>query len=153
MSEKQEKDKGRKPRFFEYVLRGDWVVLAGRTDADNDYLSVVAAKPQDWWFHVRGLAGGHVILRAKPDQEPDRKTLKAAAAIAAFHSKARSGGTVAVSATRAQYVSKPPGLKPGTVHIRKESVFMVKPAIPETLAGADKRPSAGVSSLSQESDK
>jgi predicted ribosome quality control (RQC) complex YloA/Tae2 family protein len=131
MSEKQEKDKGRKPRFFEYVLPGDWVVLAGRTDADNDYLSVVAANPQDWWFHVRGLAGSHVILRAKPDQDPDRKTLKAAAAIAAFHSKARSGGTVAVSVTRARYVGKPPGSKPGTVRIRKESVLMVRPALPE----------------------
>ena len=131
MSEKQEKDKGQTPRFYEYLLPGDWVVLAGRTDADNDYLSVAAAKPQDWWFHVRGLAGSHVILRAKPDQEPDRKTLKAAAAIAAFHSKARSGGTVAVSATRAQYVSKRSGSKPGTVHIRKESVFMVKPSLPE----------------------
>ena len=131
MSEKQEKDKGRRPRFFEYVLTGDWVVLAGRTDADNDYLSLVAAKPQDWWFHVRGLAGSHVILRAKPDQEPDPKTLKGAAAIAAFHSKARSGGTVAVSVTRARYVGKRPGSKPGTVHIRKESVVMVKPALPE----------------------
>ncbi len=131
MSEKQEKDKGRRPRFFEYVLPGDWVVLAGRTDADNDYLSLVAAKPQDWWFHVRGLAGSHVILRAKPDEEPDRKTLRGAAAIAAFHSKARSGGTVAVSVTRAQYVGKPSGSKQGTVHIRKESVLMVKPELPE----------------------
>jgi predicted ribosome quality control (RQC) complex YloA/Tae2 family protein len=131
MSEKQEKDKSRRARFFEYVLPGDWVVLAGRTDADNDYLSVVAAKPQDWWFHVRGLAGSHVILRAKLDQEPDRKTLKAAAAIAAFHSKARSGGTVAVSVTQARHVTKIPGSKPGTVHIRKESILMVKPALPE----------------------
>ena len=131
MSEEQEKHKGRKPRFYEYLLPGDWVALAGRTDADNDYLSVVAAKPQDWWFHVRGLAGSHVILRAKPDQEPDRKTLRGAAAIAAFHSKARSGGTVAVSVTRAQYVSKRSGSKPGTVHIRRESVLMVKPELPE----------------------
>ncbi len=110
-------------------------MLAGRTDADNDYLSVVAAKPQDWWFHVRGLAGSHVILRGKPEEEADRKTLRGAAAIAAFHSKARSGGTVAVSVTRAQYVVKRPGSKPGTVQIRKESVFMVKPARPEPLAG------------------
>jgi predicted ribosome quality control (RQC) complex YloA/Tae2 family protein len=131
MSEKQEKDRGRRPRFYEYLLPGDWVVLAGRTDADNDYLSVVAAKPHDWWFHVRGLAGSHVILRGKHDQEPDRKTLRGAAAIAAFHSKARSGGTVAVSVTRAQYVAKRPGSKPGTVQIRKESVLMVKPALPE----------------------
>jgi predicted ribosome quality control (RQC) complex YloA/Tae2 family protein len=140
MPEKQEMDKGRRPRFFEYLLPGDWVVLGGRTDADNDYLSVVAADPRDWWFHVRGLPGSHVILRAKPDQEPDRKTLRGAAAIAAFHSKAKSGGTVAVSATRARYVAKRPGTKPGTVQIRKESVLMVKPALPE--ASKEKAPSA-----------
>jgi predicted ribosome quality control (RQC) complex YloA/Tae2 family protein len=131
MPEKKKMEKGLRPRFFEYVLRGGWEVLAGRTDADNDYLSVVAAKPQDWWFHVRGLAGSHVILKAKPDQDPDRKILKGAAAIAAFHSKARSGGMVAVSVTRARYVAKHPGSKPGTVQIRKESVLMVKPALPE----------------------
>lgn len=140
MPEKQEMDEGRRARFYEYLLPGDWVVLAGRTGADNDYLSVVAAKPQDWWFHVRGLAGSHVILRAKPDQEPDRKTLKRAAAIAAFHSKAGSGGTVAVSVTRARYVAKPPGSKPGTVQVRKESVLMVKPALPEL--SREKEPSA-----------
>jgi predicted ribosome quality control (RQC) complex YloA/Tae2 family protein len=131
MSGKQDRDEGRTHRFFEYRLEGDWVVLAGRTDADNDYLSGVAANPQDWWFHVRGLPGSHVILRAKPDQEPDRKTLRGAASIAAFHSKARSGGTVGVSVTRARYVAKRPGSKPGTVQIRKESILMVKPALPE----------------------
>jgi predicted ribosome quality control (RQC) complex YloA/Tae2 family protein len=131
MTEKKETLKGRRSRFYEYLLPGDWVVWAGRTDEDNDYLSVVAADPRDWWFHVRGHAGSHVLLRAKPDEEPDRKTLKGAAAVAAFHSKARSGGTVAVSVTRVQYVAKRPGSKPGTVHIRKESVLMVKPALPE----------------------
>jgi predicted ribosome quality control (RQC) complex YloA/Tae2 family protein len=136
MPEKQEKDRGRRPRFYEYLLPGAWAVLVGRTDADNDYLSVVAAKPRDWWFHVRGMAGSHVLLRAKPDEEPDRKTLRAAASIAAFHSKARSGGTVAVSVTRAQYVAKRPGTKPGTVQIRKESVLMVKPALPGTSSQA-----------------
>jgi predicted ribosome quality control (RQC) complex YloA/Tae2 family protein len=136
MSEKQEKERGRRPRFYEYLLPGDWAVLAGRTDADNDYLSVVAAKPRDWWFHVRGMAGSHVILRAKPDEEPNRKTLRAAASIAAYHSKARGGGTVAVSVTQAQYVAKRPGSKPGTVQIRKESVLMVKPALPGTSTEA-----------------
>lgn len=139
MSERPEMNRGRTPRFFEYRLPGDWVVLAGRSDADNDYLSVVAAEPGDWWFHVRGQAGSHVILRAKPDQEPDRKTLRGAAAIAAFHSKAKRGGTVAVSATRARYVAKRTGSKPGTVHIRKESVLMVKPSLPE--ASREKDPS------------
>jgi len=118
------------PQVFEYVLPGDWVVLAGKTDADNDRLSLKVAKPNDWWFHVRGMPGSHVILRAKPDEEPDRDTLKKAAAIAAYHSKARNGGVVAVSCAQARYVTKPKGAKPGTVSIRKDIVLKVRPEIP-----------------------
>jgi predicted ribosome quality control (RQC) complex YloA/Tae2 family protein len=66
-----------------------------------------------------------------PDEEPDNATLKRAAAIAAFHSKARGGGVVSVSYTRAQYVTKPRGAKPGTVSIRKEKLLKVRPGIPE----------------------
>jgi predicted ribosome quality control (RQC) complex YloA/Tae2 family protein len=116
-------------RVHEYELPGGWVVLAGRTDADNDRLSLEVAQPNDWWFHVRGMSGSHVILRAKPDKEPDRQTLKRAAAIAAYHSKARTGGVVPVSSTQARYVTKPRGAKPGTVKIRKETVLKVRPAL------------------------
>jgi predicted ribosome quality control (RQC) complex YloA/Tae2 family protein len=119
------------PKIHEYNLPGDWTVLAGKTDQDNDRLSLKTAKPNDWWFHIRGMPGSHVILRSKPDQEPDKDTLKQAAAIAAYHSKARNGGVVAVSCTRAKDVTKPRGAKPGTVQIRKESVLKVRPALPE----------------------
>lgn len=118
------------PRVFEYMLAPDWVVLAGRTDADNDRLSLHVAAPNDWWFHVRGQPGSHVILRVPKGREPDRATLKMAAAIAAYHSKARKGGIVPVSATRARYVTKPHGAKPGTVQIRKEILLKVRPALP-----------------------
>jgi predicted ribosome quality control (RQC) complex YloA/Tae2 family protein len=119
------------PQAFEYTLPGDWIVLAGKTETDNDRLSLKVAAPNDWWFHVHGMPGSHVILRAKPDTEPDRETLKQAAAIAAYHSKARNGGVVPVSCTRARYVSKPRGAPPGTGSIRKETVLKVRPAIPE----------------------
>jgi predicted ribosome quality control (RQC) complex YloA/Tae2 family protein len=79
---------------------------------------------------VRGMPGSHVILQVKPGEEPDRKTLKHAAAIAAYHSKARSGGTAAVSCTRARYVTKSKGAKPGTVNIRKEIILKVRPGLP-----------------------
>ena len=118
------------PQVFEYELPGEWTVLAGKTDADNDRLSLKIARPNDWWFHVRGMPGSHVILRAKEGEEPDRETLKGAAAIAAYHSKARNGGMVAVSCTQARFVSKPRGAKAGTVSIRKESVLKVRPALP-----------------------
>ena len=113
-----------------YTLPGDWTVMAGKTDADNNRLSLKVAGPNDWWFHVRGMPGSHVILRSKPGRDPDRKTREMAAAIAAYHSKARSGGVIAVSCTRARFVTKPRGSKQGTVHIRKASVIKVRPALP-----------------------
>lgn len=119
------------PKMYTYTLPGGWTVLVGKTDLDNDRLSLEVAGQRDWWFHVRGVPGSHVVLRAKPDGEPDRDTLKRAAAIAAYHSKARDGGVVAVSYTEARNVSKPPGAKPGTVTIRKEAVLRVRPALPQ----------------------
>lgn len=125
-------DRALKPKCFEYEIPGGWKILAGKTDADNDRLSIKFASPNDWWFHVRGLPGSHVILQVPPDSEPDREILRTAAAVAAYHSKARSGGMVAVSATRAHNVSKPRGAKPGTVQIRKEIVLKVHPGIPDS---------------------
>ena len=120
------------PRLYEYELDRGWQVLAGKTDKDNDRLSIKLAKPDDWWFHIRGMPGSHVILKAKSDENPDKDILKQAAAIAAYHSKAKNGGVTAVSCTQARYVTKPRGAKPGTVHIRKESVIKVKPGLPNT---------------------
>ena len=115
-------------RLITYTLPGGWQVLVGRTDADNDALSFQVAKPDDWWFHVRGMSGSHVILQGLPGTDPDRQALQRAAAIAAYHSKARTAGVVAVSGTRVRDISKPRGAKAGTVQIRNEKVFKVRPA-------------------------
>jgi predicted ribosome quality control (RQC) complex YloA/Tae2 family protein len=88
------------------------------------------ARPGDWWFHVRGLPGSHVVLQGPEGEDPDRATREMAAAIAAWHSKARAGGVVPVSCTRARYVAKPRGAPPGTVQIRKETVLKVRPGLP-----------------------
>jgi predicted ribosome quality control (RQC) complex YloA/Tae2 family protein len=106
----------------------------GRTAAANDHLSLRLARPSDLWFHVRGMPGSHVILRVPSGSVPDRSTQELAAAIAAYHSKARSGGTVAVSCTAARHVWKPPRAPAGTVTIRKETVLKVQPIDESTLA-------------------
>jgi predicted ribosome quality control (RQC) complex YloA/Tae2 family protein len=125
-----------------YTLPGGWEVLVGRSDAANDALSLKFARPDDYWFHVRGMPGSHVVLRcppptpprAGPGQEPDRPTLKAAAALAAYFSKARGAGVVAVSCTRARFVTKPRGAKRGTVQIRKEILLKVRPGLGAAVA-------------------
>jgi predicted ribosome quality control (RQC) complex YloA/Tae2 family protein len=111
-----------------HTLPDGWQVLVGRTDADNDYLSFRVARPEDWWFHVRGMPGSHVILQGPPGVDADRQTLTRAAAIAAYHSTARHAGVVPVSGTRARDVTKPRGAPAGTVQIRHERVFKVRPA-------------------------
>ena len=67
------------PKLHRYVIDGVWEVLAGRTDADNDRLSLKVARANDWWFHVSGQPGSHVILRVPDGEEPTREVLKQAA--------------------------------------------------------------------------
>ena len=118
-----------KPRLFHYELPGGWTLFAGATDADNDYLSTELAKPDDWWFHADSVPGSHVLLLAKPDVEPSRETLRQAAAVALYHSKARNAGLAPVHCTRARNVRKPRGVKTGTVQVAKGTVLKVRPDI------------------------
>ena len=119
-------------RSYEYPLGDGWSIVAGHSDSDNDRLSLKVARPEEWWFHVRGMPGSHVILRCPEgiQKEPDKEMLRKAASVAAWHSKARSGGVVAVACTKAKFVSKPRGAKPGTVSLRKETVLKVRPGLP-----------------------
>ena len=107
-------------RLRRYELPGGWLVVAGRTDADNEYVSLELARADDTWFHTSACPGSHVLLLARSGQEPDRETVRAAAAVAAWHSKARgSGGKVEVHVCRAGDVRKPRGFGPGKVRITR----------------------------------
>jgi predicted ribosome quality control (RQC) complex YloA/Tae2 family protein len=124
------KERSIQPDCWRYELPGGFEVLAGKTDADNDILSLKMAKANDLWFHVHGLPGSHVILRHPDGDKPDNASVKAAAAIAAWHSKARNAGTVPVKYTEARHVGKPRGAKPGSVTVKREKAVKVRPALP-----------------------
>lgn len=126
-------------KVHRYLLPGGWIVLAGRTDADNERLSLTVARASDWWFHVRSQPGSHVVLQVPAGQEPARDILRAAAAIAAWHSKLRGSRQVAVTMTRARHVTKARGAPAGTVQVRREIVLKVKPGLP---AGTSALPDA-----------
>ena len=119
-------------RFRRYDLPGGWVVLAGKTDADNEYLSLRFARPADTWFHVSGCPGSHTLLLAREGTEPDKDTVRAAAAVAAWHSKARNAKRVPVTVCRAGDVGKQRGSPRGEVTVRRTRVIKVAPALPES---------------------
>ena len=120
---------GSKPRILFYELPGEWTLLVGASDADNDYLSIEVAQPEDWWFHADKVPGSHVLLRSKADEDPSAETLRQAASIAAYHSKARNAGIIPVHCTRARYVTKPRGVKAGTVNVKHGRILKVRPDI------------------------
>ena len=116
-------------RLLEFVLPEEQTVIVGRSDDENDYLTFRYADSDDFWFHVRGMPGSHVILRHSSTGKTDRVTLKRAASIAAYYSKARDAGIVPVSCTRTRYVTKPRSAPTGTVQIRKEMTLNVHPGL------------------------
>ncbi len=119
-------------KFYKYLLPNNWEVIAGKTNIDNDFLSIKLADTNDLWFHVRGMPGSHVILKSKKGEIASKEIISMVASIAAYHSKARNGGVVSVSFTFAKFVSKPKGAKPGSVVIKKEKTIKVRPKLPET---------------------
>lgn len=89
------------------------------------------AKQNDYWFHARGASGSHVIIKVENTKEAiPKNVLKKAAALAAYHSKAKKAGVVPVAFTFKKYVAKKKGDPVGTVHLLREDVLLVRAEIP-----------------------
>ena len=104
-------------------------VLVGKGARDNDELTFRVAEPNDLWLHAAGYAGSHVVIR-NPDRLATlpKSVVERAAALAAFHSKAREArGKVEVHVCRAGDVRKPRGVPPGTVELKRWDRVKVYP--------------------------
>jgi predicted ribosome quality control (RQC) complex YloA/Tae2 family protein len=126
-----------RPRTF-YTSDG-WEVWVGRSNSDNDRITHRLSNPHDYWFHVVGVPGSHVILR-RPTRsaQPKPRTLGEAASIAAYFSKARKLSRVPVIYTERKFVSKPRRGKPGLALCTREREILVRPRLPEAGSGRDK---------------
>ena len=103
-------------------------VLVGKGDAENDRLTFDIAEPRDWWLHVAGHSGSHVVVRNPDDLDVlPRPVLERAAELAAWHSKGRGAGRVEVHVCRVADVSKPRGAPAGTVRLRRWMSLRVYP--------------------------
>ena len=112
-----------------YITSDGYEILAGRNNIQNEQLTFHTASRKDWWFHVKGLPGTHVILKTKPNEDmPSDNAVLEAASLAAFFSKAiileehmtsedsKPGQLKAeVDYCPVSHVKKIPGAKPGMV--------------------------------------
>jgi predicted ribosome quality control (RQC) complex YloA/Tae2 family protein len=108
---------------------GGFEILVGKGAEDNDRLTFGVAEPRDFWLHVAGPAGSHVVVR-NPfglDELP-RPVAERAAQLAAWHSKARGArGKVEVHLCRVADVRKPKGFAPGEVLLKRWDAVKVYP--------------------------
>ena len=89
-------------------------ILVGRSNAQNDELTLKLARRTDYWLHTQRVHGSHVIIRCEGEVPPPC-TLEQAASIAAYYSQARGAGKVQVDYTMVRNVRKPSGALPGKV--------------------------------------
>ncbi len=83
------------------------IIVAGLSAKGNRYATFRFAAAEDFWFHVRGVPGSHVILRPKAalgDGEFERLAAFCAS-LAVFYSKAKDEARHRVDYTRRKYVS------------------------------------------------
>ncbi len=125
----KDKSKERALPCRRYMTSDGYEILAGRNNIQNEQLTFHTASRRDWWFHVKGLPGTHVILKTKPNEDmPSDNAVLEAASLAAFFSKAiileehmtsedsKPGQLKAeVDYCPVSHVKKIPGAKPGMV--------------------------------------
>jgi predicted ribosome quality control (RQC) complex YloA/Tae2 family protein len=104
------------------------LIYVGHSGKQNDQVTFSIGGPDDTWVHARGVAGSHVIIRwDTAAEEEDPHTIEAAAALAAWYSAARAGGSVDVAVAKRRHVRKISGAGPGMVTYRNERTIVVKP--------------------------
>lgn len=110
----------------EVTSPGGYTVLYGTSATANDYLTQRVAKPNDWWLHVRGASGSHVVLKAgKTPERVPKEDLLFAAKIAMKNSAMKHGSYVPVDYVLRKHVRKPRKAPPGAVLVTREKTLFI----------------------------
>ena len=111
---------------FKFTAPDGTQILVGKNNYQNDRLTFKTANPGDIWLHTQNIPGSHVILRCD-GAEPSEDTLLLASYLAVHFSKAQGSSKVPVDYTRARFVKKPSGAKPGFVIFTNQTTLYVTP--------------------------
>ena len=110
-----------------YRSTDGYEILVGRTDRDNDNLTLRVAKSADLWFHAADYPGSHVVLRNPQRREVPMRAIIEAAELAGKFSSARNNAKVAVNYCEKKFVTKPKGFAAGQVRLASFKTVLVEP--------------------------
>ncbi|MUK89493.1 DUF814 domain-containing protein [Ornithinibacillus sp. L9] len=120
----KKKNKPTKPNPEEYVSTDGTLILVGKNNKQNEYVTMKLAHRDDVWLHTKDIPGSHVVIR---DKDPSEETILEAAQLAAYFSKSGSSSSVPVDYTKIRHVKKPNGAKPGFVTYENQKTLFVTP--------------------------
>ncbi|WP_100404532.1 Rqc2 family fibronectin-binding protein [Bacillus solitudinis] len=129
--QQKKKKKEEKPQLDRYTSSTGIDFYAGKNNKQNEYLTTRFARQDEIWLHTKDIPGSHVLIRSI---EPDETTLKEAASVAAYFSKAKLSSSVPVDFTKIRHVKKPNGSKPGFVIYDNQTTLFVTPSEDLVLA-------------------
>lgn len=131
-SKKGNKNKNNSTKFnfnpIKYDI-GNYTLLVGRNNVENDYLTLKYAKKTDIWFHTKDIHGSHCVLVLNGNNIPSNDILIRCAEIAAYHSKGKNSSNVPVDYCQVKFVKKPNKSKPGMVIYTHNKTLNVEPKI------------------------
>lgn len=117
-----------KSRPFHYISSDGYHIYVGKNNFQNDELTFKFATGNDWWFHAKGAAGSHVVVKSNNEELPDR-VFEEAGSLAAYYSKGRTAPKVEVDYIQKKHVKKPNSSKPGFVVYYTNYSLMAVPDI------------------------
>ncbi len=123
--ERQKKEKKKHP-YREFITEAGLHIFIGRSDEDNDRLSLTFAHGNDQWFHAENIPGSHVVLKVSKDREVDDESLQDALQLALYFSKARECSEDQVLMTQCKFLSKKKGGRAGQVNVSKHKSIRVR---------------------------
>ena len=123
--QKKGQQKPKKAKPLRYISSDGYEILVGKSNLQNDELTLRTAEPTDLWMHTKDIPGSHVIIRTNGQNELPETTMEEAANLAAFYSKAKNSSTVPVDYTQRKNIKKPNGAKPGMViYLTNKTIYI-----------------------------
>lgn len=107
-----------------YISSDGDTILVGKNNKQNDYLTNRKAQKSHIWFHTKDIPGSHVVIL---NDAPSETTIKEAAMLAGYFSKAGNSGQIPVDYTEIKNVHKPSGAKPGFVTYDNQKTLYATP--------------------------
>lgn len=120
---KSQKPKKSKP--YHFVSSEGYDIYVGKSNTQNDELTLRFAENNDIWLHTKNIPGSHVIVKTNGTAIVPDQTLLEAANLAVYHSKAKNSSHVPVDYTPRKNVKKPKGAKPGMVIYEQNKTVII----------------------------